>query len=49
MSHVQPGTATVQREHERVVNGRVIRIENTSTYRPQPKNQTEKCMKTLDL
>jgi len=34
----QPGTATVDRRYERVLNGRFIRIENTSTYQPQPKN-----------
>ena len=34
----QPGTGTVRREYERVLSGKFIRVHNTSTYAPQPKN-----------
>ena len=34
----QPGTGSVKREYERVLNGKFIRVQNTSTYHPQPKN-----------
>jgi hypothetical protein len=34
----QPGDGTVRREYERVLNGTFIRVENISTYPPQPKN-----------
>ena len=34
----QPGTGTVRREYERVLNGKFIRVQNTSTYAPQAKN-----------
>jgi hypothetical protein len=34
----QPGHATVRRQYERVLNGKFIRVQNASTYAPQPKN-----------
>jgi hypothetical protein len=34
----QPGTGSVKREYERVLDGKFIRVQNTSTYHPQPKN-----------
>ena len=34
----QPGTGTVERDYERVLGDRFIRVENRSTYPPQPKN-----------
>ena len=37
-SEGQPGDGTVQRQYERVLGGQFIRVQNTSTYAPQPKN-----------
>jgi hypothetical protein len=34
----QPGSGTVRRQYERVLNGKFVRVHNTSTYAPQPKN-----------
>lgn len=34
----QPGSGTVRRQYERVLNGKFVRVQNTSTYAPQPKN-----------
>ena len=34
----QPGAGTVEREYERVMGGRFIRVKNRSTYPPQAKN-----------
>jgi hypothetical protein len=34
----QPGTGTVERDYERVLGDRFIRVQNRSTYPPQPKN-----------
>ena len=34
----QPGTGSVERSYERVLNGRFIRVRNRSEYLPQPKN-----------
>ena len=36
----QPGTGTVEREYERVLGDTFIRVQNRSTYPPQPKNTT---------
>jgi hypothetical protein len=37
-SEGQPGTGTVEREYERVLGSRFIRVRNRSTYPPQEKN-----------
>lgn len=37
-SEGQPGNGTVRRDYERVLHGKFIRVQNTSTYAPQPKN-----------
>ena len=37
-SEGQPGNGTVEREYERVLGSRFIRVRNTSTYPPQAKN-----------
>ena len=37
-SEGQPGNGTVRRDYERVLDGTFIRVQNTSTYLPQPKN-----------
>jgi hypothetical protein len=37
-SEGQPGSGTVRRQYDRVLNGKFIRVENKSTYAPQPKN-----------
>lgn len=37
-SEGQPGKGTVEREYERVFNGRFVRVRNRSVYRPQEKN-----------
>ncbi|HEX8031086.1 MAG TPA: hypothetical protein VF491_21610 [Vicinamibacterales bacterium] len=37
-SEGDPGNGTVEREYERVLGGRFIRVRNTSTYLPQSKN-----------
>jgi hypothetical protein len=34
----EPGTGTVERDYERVLGDRFIRVQNRSTYPPQPKN-----------
>ena len=34
----QPGSGTVEREYERALNARFIRVRNRSTYPPQEKN-----------
>ncbi len=35
----QPGNGTVEREYERILNGRFIQVRNRSTYPPQEKNK----------
>jgi hypothetical protein len=37
-SEGQPGNGTVEREYERALGGRFIRVRNRSTYPPQEKN-----------
>lgn len=39
-SEGQPGNGTVEREYERVLRSRFIRVRNRSTYPPQEKNPT---------
>ena len=34
----QPGTGTVERDYERVLGDRFLRVQNRSTYPPQPTN-----------
>ena len=34
----EPGTGTVERDYERVLGDTFIRVQNRSTYPPQPKN-----------
>jgi hypothetical protein len=34
----QPGTGTVDRDYERVLGDRFLRVQNRSTYPPQPRN-----------
>jgi hypothetical protein len=38
ISEGQPGTGTVEREYERALGSRFIRVRNRSTYPPQEKN-----------
>ena len=35
----QPGSGTVEREYERILNSRFIQVRNRSTYPPQEKNK----------
>jgi hypothetical protein len=35
----QPGHGTVERQYERILNGRFIQVRNRSTYPPQEKNK----------